>query len=309
MENGVTQRKNRTSLSRFSFSDRAFHIIINTILGIAGIVILYPLIYCVACSLSSTQAIVQGRVILWPVEFSFKAYQSVFNYSLLITGFVNSLFYVAGGTVVAVTLLILAAYPLSRKDMFGRKFFQIYFVVTMFFSGGIIPNYLLIRDLNLIGSRFSLVLAFMFSCYNMIIVKSYFQSSLPPGILDAAHIDGCGDVRFFFLIALPLAVPVIAVMVLFNAVGIWNSYFNGMMFLTKPETFNFQMVLRNILFIAQMPPEMLAAMDPEFVGIMRNQLQQMRYAVLVVGALPMMVLYPFIQRFFIRGMLIGSLKE
>jgi multiple sugar transport system permease protein/putative aldouronate transport system permease protein len=309
MQKDILQRKNKMALTRFSFADRTFHITINTILGIAGIMVLYPLIYCVACSLSSTQAIVQGRVFLWPVEFSLKAYQSVFSYTLLMTGFMNSLFYVAGGTVVAVTLLILAAYPLSRKDMFGRKFFQMYFVVTMFFSGGIIPNYLLIRDLNLIGSRLSLVLAFMFSCYNMIIVKSYFQSSLPPGILDAAHIDGCGDVRFFFLIALPLAVPVIAVMVLFNAVGIWNSYFSGMMYLTKPETFNFQMILRNILFIAQLPPEMLSAMDPEFVGVMQTQLQQMRYAVLVVGALPMMVLYPFIQRFFIRGMMIGSLKE
>jgi multiple sugar transport system permease protein/putative aldouronate transport system permease protein len=299
----------RPAFVRYSFSDKSFHIIITVILGFSGIVILYPLVYCVACSLSSTQAIVQGRVFLWPVEFSTKAYQSVFNYELLVTGFFNSLFYVAGGTVVAVTLLLLAAYPLSRRDMLGRKFFQIYFVITMFFSGGIIPNYILMRDLNLIGSRLSLVLAFMFSCYNMIIVKSYFQTSIPPGILDAAHIDGCGDVQFFFIIALPLAVPVVAVMVLFNAVGIWNGYFNGMMFLTKPETFNFQMVLRNILFIAQMPPEMLSALDPEFVGVMRNQLQQMRYAVLVVGALPMMVLYPFVQRYFIRGMMIGSLKE
>jgi multiple sugar transport system permease protein/putative aldouronate transport system permease protein len=304
-----TRRKTGSVLTRYSSSDKAVHVAITFILGFSGIVILYPLIYCVACSFSSTQAIVQGRVFLWPVEFSVKAYQSVLGYELLVTGFLNSLFYVAGGTVVAVTLLVLAAYPLSRKDLLGRKFFLLYFVITMFFSGGIIPNYLLMRDLNMIGSRWSLVLGFMFSCYNMIIVKSFFQSSLPAGILDAAHIDGCGDVQFFFIIALPLAIPVIAVMVLFNAVGIWNSYFNGMMFLTRPETFNYQMILRNILFIAQMPPEMSAAMDPEFVGVMRNQLQQMRYAVLVIGALPMMVLYPFIQRYFIRGMLIGSLKE
>jgi ABC-type glycerol-3-phosphate transport system permease component len=143
----------------------------------------------------------------------------------------------------------------------------------------------------------------------MIIVKSFFQNSVPLGLLDAAHIDGCGDVRFFFTIAIPLSIPVIAVMVLFNAVGIWNSYFGGMLFLTKPETYNFQMVLRNILFIAQMPPEMLAAIDPEQVQSMRNVLQQVRYAVLVVGALPMMLLYPFIQKYFIRGMMIGSLKE
>jgi multiple sugar transport system permease protein/putative aldouronate transport system permease protein len=294
---------------RYSGSDRAFHICISLFLGLAGLLVLYPLVYCAACSFSSTEAIVQGRVFLWPVDFSTRAYKSVLSYGLLGRSFINSLFYVAGGTVTAVSLLLLAAYPLSRKDLQGRKFFLAYFVITLFFNGGIIPNYLLIRDLGLIGSPLSLVLAFMFSCYNMIIVKSYFQSSLPPGILDAARIDGCGDVRFFFTIALPLAAPVIAVMVLFNAVGLWNSYFNGMMFLTKPETFNFQMILRNILFIAQMPPEMLASMDPDYVGVLQNQLQQMRYAVLVTGALPMMILYPFIQRYFIKGMMIGSLKE
>jgi multiple sugar transport system permease protein/putative aldouronate transport system permease protein len=294
---------------RFSFSDRAFYYCCTAWLGVSLLIILYPLIYCVACSFSSTEAITRGKVILWPVDFSLKSYKAVFDYRLLRSGFVNSLFYVAGGTTVAVVLLLLAAYPLSRKDLPGRKFFQWFFVITMFFNGGIIPNYILMRNLNLVGSRLSLVLGFMFSCYNMIIVKSYFQTSLPPGLLDAAHIDGCGDVKFFAIIALPLAVPVIAVMVLFNAVYIWNSYFNGMLYLSDQKTFNFQMVLRNILFVAQMPAEMLASIDPDQVTGMRNLLQQLRYAVLVVGALPMMILYPFIQKYFIRGMMIGSLKE
>jgi len=294
---------------RLSFSDRTFHVFCTVYLGIAFLVVMYPLWYCIICSFSSTQSIVEGKVVLLPVEFTLRAYNSVLKYQLLRTGFFNSLFYVAGGTTVAVTLLLLAAYPLSRRDMPGRKFFQLFFVITMFFNGGIIPNYILMSDLNLIGSRLSLVLAFMFSCYNMIIVKTYFQNSIPAGLLDAAHIDGCGDVKFFFRIALPLATPVIAVMVLFNAVGIWNSYFSGMLFLTKSSTFNFQMVLRDILFVASMPQEMLLNMDPNQVQNMRNIVQQIRYAVLVVGALPMMILYPFIQRYFIRGMMIGSLKE
>jgi len=294
---------------RLSFSDRTFHIFCTVYLLIAFLVVMYPLWYCIICSFSSTQSIVEGKVVLLPVEFTLRAYNSVLKYQLLRTGFFNSLFYVAGGTTVAVALLLLAAYPLSRRDMPGRKFFQLFFVITMFFNGGIIPNYILMSDLNLIGSRLSLVLAFMFSCYNMIIVKTYFQNSIPAGLLDAAHIDGCGDVQFFFRIALPLATPVIAVMVLFNAVGIWNSYFSGMLFLTKSSTFNFQMVLRDILFVASMPQEMLLNMDPNQVQNMRNIVQQIRYAVLVVGALPMMILYPFIQRYFIRGMMIGSLKE
>ena len=178
----------------------------------------------------------------------------------------------------------------------------------MFFSGGMIPSYLLMRNLGLVGSRWALIIGAGFSCYYMIIVKTYFQSSLPSEILDAAHIDGCGDIRFFFTIALPLAVPVIAVIVLFEAVGIWNSYFSGMLYLTKANTFNFQMILRDILFVAQMPAEILAQMDSDRIENMQNILQQLRYAVLVVGALPMMLLYPFIQKYFIRGMMLGSLK-
>ncbi|MDR0450847.1 MAG: carbohydrate ABC transporter permease [Treponema sp.] len=294
---------------KLSAPDISYQICCFLFLAIAGFSVAYPLIYVVSCSFSSPEAIAVGKVLLWPVEFSLASYKAVFNHSLIRSGFLNSIFYVAGGTTVSVSLILLCAYPLSRRDIPDRKFFLTYFVITMFFSGGIIPSYLLMRNLHLVGSRWALVVGAGFSCYNMIIVKSYFQTSLPAGILDAAHIDGCGDVRFFFTIALPLAAPVIAVMVLFNAVGIWNSYFSGMMYLTKPGTFNFQMVLRDILFIAQVPPEMVAIMDPGGMAALQELFQQLRYAVLVVGALPMMILYPFIQQYFIRGMMIGSLKE
>jgi multiple sugar transport system permease protein/putative aldouronate transport system permease protein len=309
MDNKNLPKKTGRGTGRISNSDKVFHICCTLFLGLAGLVVFYPLLYTISCSFSETEAIIQGKVFLWPVDFSLKAYKSVLKYDLLKTSFFNSLVYVAGGTTVSVILLLLAAYPVSRKDMPGRKIFQTFYVITMFFNGGIIPNYILMRDLNLIGSRWALIIAFMFSCYNMIIVKSYFQHSIPDGLLDAAHIDGCGDIQFFFIIALPLAIPVTAVMVLFNAVGIWNGYFSGIMYLTKPGTFSFQMVLRDIMFVAQMPAEMLAAMDPNRVANMRNMLEQLRYAVLVVGALPMMLLYPFIQKYFIRGMMIGSLKE
>ncbi|MDR1148819.1 MAG: carbohydrate ABC transporter permease [Spirochaetaceae bacterium] len=309
MINLQLQKKRGMFLRRLSHSDRIFQIAGNTYLIVAGLLVLYPIIYCIACSFSSTEAIFQGRVFLWPVGFTLKSYQTVITYGSLVTGFFNSLLYVAGGTLVAVSLLVLAAYPLSRRDLPFRKIIQTYFVITMFFSGGIIPNYILMRQLGLIGSRWSLIIGFMFSCYSMIIVKSYFQTNLPAGILDAAKIDGCTDVRFFFVIALPLSIPVIAVMVLFNAVGIWNSYFNAMMFLTKSETYSFQLVLRDILIVAQMPPETLAKMDPNYIANMYNLIEQIKYAVLIIGAAPMMILYPFIQKYFIRGLLIGSLKE
>jgi len=297
------------ALKRMSNPDKVFQLVVFLWLFIAGVVVAYPMIYVIACSFSSTMAIVQGKVFLWPVDFSVKSYDAVLKYPLLKDGFFNSIFYAAGSTVVSVSILFLAAYPMSRKDMPDRKLYLTFFVITMYFSGGIIPSYMLMRNLGLLGSRWALVIGAGFSCYNMIIAKSYFQNSIPSGLLDAAHIDGCGDVRFFFTMALPLATPIIAVMVLFNVVGSWNGYFSGMLYLSKPNTFNFQMILRDILFIEQMPPDMLAAMDPEQIAERTSLLQQLRYSVLVVGAAPMLALYPFIQKYFIRGIMIGSLNE
>ena len=294
---------------RESKSDKAFRIINIVYLGICGIAVLYPLLYSLACSFSSTKAIVQGKVFLWPVDFTLDSYKAVLEYNMIGTGFLNSILYCVGATVISVILLLLAAYPLSRKDLPGRKFFTYFFVVTMFFNGGIIPNYILMKNLNLVGSRWSLIIAFMFSCYNMIIVKSYFQSSISPGLLDAAHIDGCNDFMFFLRIAIPLAKPVIAVMVLFNMVSNWNGYFRSLLYLTQPETFNLQQVLRNILFVATMPADIVSTVGDSSIQSLQNLLEQLRYAVLIVGMLPMMVVYPFVQKFFVKGMMIGAIKE
>jgi multiple sugar transport system permease protein/putative aldouronate transport system permease protein len=304
-----SEKMNQSLAVGLASSDKLFHITGTSWLVFSGLMILYPLIYVLACSFSDTEAVLGGRVFLWPVNATTNAYLNVFRHALLRSGFVNSLLYVAGGSVVGVGLTLLAAYPMSRRDLPHRKFFQTFFLITMFFSGGLIPSYLLMRNLHLVGSRWALIIGAGFSCYNMIIVKTYFQTSLPASLLDAAHIDGCGDIRFFFTFALPLSTPVIAVMVLFYAVGIWNSYFSAMIYLSRPETYNFQQILRDILFVASAPREMLANMSPEEVANRLDQLTQLRYAVLVVGALPMMLLYPFIQKYFIRGMMIGSLKE
>jgi multiple sugar transport system permease protein/putative aldouronate transport system permease protein len=301
--------KNKALAVGLSSSDRFFHGVCSFWLFFSGLIILYPLVYVISCSFSDTQAVLTGRVVLWPVGFTLSAYKGVFTHPLLVSGFLNSLLYVAGGSLVAVTLVLLAAYPLSRRDFPDRKIFQTFFLVTMFFGGGLIPSYLLMLNLHLVGTRWALIIGAGFSCYNVIIVKTYFQSSIPSGLLDAAHIDGCRDLRFFLTFALPLSMPVIAVIVLFNAVGIWNSYFSGMLYLTKPDIYNFQQVLRDILFAASIPPEMLAAMDPRAVAEKMDLMYQLRYSVLVIGALPMMILYPFIQKYFIRGMMIGSLKE
>jgi multiple sugar transport system permease protein/putative aldouronate transport system permease protein len=305
----MAKQAGRGTAVGLSSQDKVFHGVCAIWLILSGLLVLYPLIYVVACSFSETNAILSGRVVLWPVDFTLYAYQGVFEHSLIVSGFLNSLLYVVGGTVVSVSLILLAAYPLSRRDFPDRKLFQAFFIITMFFGGGLIPSYLLMRSLHLVATRWALIIGAGFSCYNMIIVKTYFQSSIPSGLLDAAHIDGCRDLHFFFLFALPLSVPVVAVMILFNAVGIWNSYFTGMLYLTDPKTFNFQQILRDILFIANIPIDQLNQLDPSEVTKRLNLMYQLRYAVLVVGAFPMMILYPFIQKYFIRGMMIGSLKE
>lgn len=302
-------RTQKTHANKLIIPDKIFHVINTFVLIFAGAIVLIPLLHAVACSFSSTQAIIQGRVFIWPVDFTLDSYKAVLNYSLLMSGFLNSVLYAAGSTLFTIILLLLAAYPLSRKDLPGRKFILLFFVVTMFFGGGTIPNYMLMRNLHLTGSRFGLMIAFLFSCYNMIIVKSYFQSSIADDLLDAAHIDGCNDLYFFIKMAVPLAKPVIAVMVLFSVVGSWNSYFNAMLYLTDSSMYPLQMILRDILFVASMPPEMANKLDPSLIHNMQNLLEQLRYAVLVVGALPMMVMYPFVQKYFIKGMMIGSLKE
>jgi ABC-type glycerol-3-phosphate transport system permease component len=299
----------KSNAARLSQSDKIFHILNYIILTLVGLIVFYPLVYTVSSSFSSTQAILEHRVILLPVNFTVESYKAVLNYSLLRSGFMNSILYTALNTIVAVTLLLLAAYPLSRKDIPGRKYFLIFFVITMFFNGGMIPNYLLMNNLRLTGTRWALIIAFTFSCYNMIIVKSYFQINISPSLLDAAHIDGCNDLDFFRIIVLPISKPIIATMVLFNAVGNWNGYFNAMLYLNKPEMYPMQIILRDILFIASMPPEIMNNMDQDKVQSLQNLYEQLRYAVLVVGALPMMILYPFVQKYFIKGVMIGSLKE
>jgi ABC-type glycerol-3-phosphate transport system permease component len=297
------------TIKKLSHADKIVNLVGFLWILISGLLVLYPLIFTVSSSFSSPDAIAAGKVVLLPVGFNIDAYKGVLSYPMIASGFINSIFYVAGATVVSVTLMLLASYPLSRTDLPGRKIFQTFFIITMFFSGGLIPTYLVYRDLHLVGSPMALIIGVGFSVWGMVVCRTYFKSSIPSGLLDAAHIDGCGDIRFFFTIALPLAIPVIAVQVLNSAVGTWNAYFQGMLYLSKPEHFPFALVLRQILFVAQIPQTMLDMMDPSQALAAQNFYLKVRYAIIVVGAVPMMVLYPFIQKYFIKGMLIGSLKE
>lgn len=273
-----------------------------------ALVVLYPLVYVVASSFSSAYAVKTGQVWLWPVDFTLDGYKAVFQHNLLMSGFLNSALYTFFGTIVNVCLLLLTAYPLSRKGFPGRAAITFYFTFTMFFNGGTIPNYLLVKDLGMMNSRLALIIPFAFSAYNMLIVKTYFQSTIPGEMHEAASIDGCGVWRFFFQIAIPLAVPIIAVMTLLHGIGHWNGYMRGLLYLNDPSKYTLQQVLRDILLLSQLSADQLDTMAGDQLEEVLNAMELIKYAVIVVGALPMMVLYPFVQKYFVKGMMIGAVK-
>lgn len=294
--------------SRRIRGDRSFHITNFAVLTLLGLIVLYPLIYVVACSFSSAYAVVTNQVWLWPVEFTLDGYKAVFDHNLLMSGYANSLLYMVAGTTVNIILLVLTAYPLSRKDMPGRMMFVMYFTFTMFFNGGTIPNYLLVRNMGMLNSRWALIIPFAFSAYNMIIVRTFFSSNIPNELLEAAEIDGCTDIGFFFRIALPLAKPVIAVMVLFHGIGHWNGYMRALLYLSDSSKYTLQLVLRDILILANMPADVMAQLGDAKLEELSNAMELLKYSVIVVGSLPVLILYPFVQKYFVKGVMIGSVK-
>lgn len=293
---------------RDPLSDKVFFTINAIVLGIFGLMVLYPLIYVVSCSFSSGYAVITNKVWLWPVEPTLDAYGAILKHRLLMSGYLNAFLYMVGGTTVNLILIVLAAYPLSRSDMPGRGFFTFVFMFTMFFNGGMIPDYLLVRNLRLLNTRWALIIPFMLSAYNIILVRTFFKSTIPTELLDAAHIDSCSDLQFFWRIALPLSKPILAVMVLFCAVGHWNGYFRALLYLSDSDLYPLQLVLRDILFVTQMPDSILMAMGDSKLEELSNLQQLLKYSVIVVASAPLMILYPFIQKYFVKGVMIGSLK-
>lgn len=288
-------------------SDRIFTIVNYSVLTLLLVVFLYPLIYIVSASFSSTEAVLSGKVWLWPVDFSLEGYKAVFDYKLIWTGYANSIFYTVVGTVINIAMTILAAYPLSRDEFFGRKFFMLLFLFTMIFSGGIIPNYLLIKELGMLDTRWAMIIPSAMSVFNVIITRTYFKSTIPKELQEAAKIDGCSDFRFLRSVVLPLSGPIIAVMTLFYAVGHWNSFFNALIYLRDQDLFPLQLILNNILVQNQVDPSMLGDMERQAAKAGLSEL--LKYSLIVVASIPVLIIYPFVQKYFVKGVMIGSLKE
>ncbi len=286
--------------------DRAFTIVNYVILTLFLVAVAYPLIFVFSASFSDPSAVISGKMWLWPVDVTLDGYRAVFRNNRIVTGFQNSLFYTVAGTLVSVTLTILAAYPLSRKDLAGRNIIMFFFVFTLLFGGGLIPSYLVVREVGMLDTRWALIIPTALSVYNMIITRTFFQSTIPDELLEAAQIDGCSDFRFVRDVVIPLSGPIIAVNALFYAVNQWNQYFNALIYLTSPDLFPLQLILREILVQNQVDLSQISDVDQL---LQRQNLQDLlKYSLIVVASAPVLIIYPFVQKHFVRGVLIGSLK-
>lgn len=289
---------------RESTGDRVFIFVIYVILSLVLVAVLYPLIYILSSSISSPSAVVSGKVWLWPVDLSLRGFQTILKTPLIMTGYGNSLIYMSAGTIISVTLTVMLAYPLSRKTFFGRKGILMLVMFTMLFSGGLIPTYLVVREMGLIDSRLALLIPNAIWVWQVIIARSFFQSTIPSELVEASEIDGCSDWRFLMSVVIPLSKPILAVLTLMYAVGQWNSYFDALIYLKSDNLYPLQLVLRSIII----QNNSAGAMDIS-VQIQRAQLAELlKYSLIVVATLPVLIIYPFVQRYFVQGMLVGSVK-
>lgn len=301
----VDQRAGSRTKIRDTGLDFVFMIILNLLLSLIMAVLLYPLIFVLSASISDPSAIMAGKVVLLPVGFTLKAYQAILDYDLIWVGFSNSLFYTVAGTLVNLVVTILAGYALSRKDLVGKNFFMFLFAFTMLFSGGIVPTYLVVNQLGLINTRWALIFPQALSVWNLIITVTYFRTSIPVELLEAAQLDGCSDFQYLARVVLPLSAPIVAVLALFYAVGHWNEYFSALLYLNKQELYPLQIMLRNILVQNQIDFTMI---DISAFAARQAMRELLKYALIVVASVPVLLIYPLVQRYFIKGIMIGAIK-
>ncbi|QHQ60891.1 ABC transporter permease subunit [Anaerocolumna sedimenticola] len=290
----------------YSRNDKLFYIIIGFILTALFILVLYPCIFVLAASFSSGSAVQAGKVFLWPVDFSLEGYKAVFKTSSVWTGFRNSLFYTLAGTFINIFITIITAYSLARADLPGRNGIMLFFTFTMFFNGGMITTYILVKNLNMINTVWAMLIPGALGVYNMIIARTFIQSNIPLELLEAAKMDGCSDIKFLTGIVVPLSKAVIAVLVLFYGVGHWNAYFNPMIYLNTKELYPLTLFLREILMADQIDPSTIQ--DPELQAQLARMAGVIKYSLIVVSMVPILIIYPFIQKYFVKGVMIGSVK-
>lgn len=289
--------------------DRIFNTANAIIMTMVLIIMIYPLIYVVSASISDPDLVNQGKVLLLPKGISFEGYMRVFRNREIWTGYRNTIFYTVLGTMINLIVTLPAAYSLSRKDFYGRNILMALFTFTMFFSGGLIPTYLVVNGLGLRDTIWALLLPSAASMYNIIITRTFFQSNIPDEMREAAEIDGCTNTRLLFTIVLPLSAPIIAVIALFYGVVHWNSYFSALIYISKRELYPLQLIIREILLFNEMSTEMLKNGETMDAFAKQARIADMiKYAVIIVSSAPILIVYPFLQRYFTQGIMIGAIK-
>ena len=291
--------------SRQTLQDRILDILFYIIVGAFMLCCFYPVYFVILASVSSSTAVNSGAMLLWPVDFHITGYEFVFSDVRIITGYTNTIMYTLGGTVIGLIFSLMAGYSLSRKDLPFRNAIMMIMVFTMYFHGGMIPTYLVIKNLGLINTRAVLIILGCVSVYNIILIRTFFQSNLPDELYEAAIIDGCGNMRFFLQFALPLSKAIIAVIALYLAVGYWNSYYNALVYTTNNNLKPLQLFIREMLMQSNSTPDFA---DAELAAQHMLMLQVIKYAVIVVATVPIMCVYPFLQKYFVQGVMIGSVK-
>lgn len=288
------------------WQDNLFNAFTYVVVAILTLLVLYPIIYVVSASFSNSNAVAQGSVWLWPVDFTLDAYKAVLEYKDLWLGYRNTIFYTVVGTIINIAITMLCAYPMARKDLKGRNALSMYFTFTMLFSGGMIPNYLLVKTLGMTNTVWAMLIPGAMSVYNMIVARTFIQSNIPDELLEAAKIDGCDDFKFMYQVVLPLSKAIIAVLALWYAVGHWNSYFNAFLYITDNELYPLQIFLKEILVQSQINSEAIS--NAADAVEMQNMKLLLKYAVIVVSTVPLFAFYPLAQKHFVKGVMIGSVK-
>ncbi len=298
-------KKHKRTKVKESVGDRVYYIITYIVLALLALIVLYPLYFVVIASFSSADAVIGGRVYLWPVDISFAGYRECFSRSDIWIGYGNTIWYTLTYTVLSVGFTLTAAWALSRKTLPFRKFFMVFFTITMFFGGGLIPFYNVVKSLGLLNNPLSIILPGTVSAWNLFMAKTFFQTGVPDSIVEAAGLDGANRARMFISIILPISAPIIAVLTLYYAIGQWNSYFNAMIFLTNSKMYPLQLVMNEILMAA----EESVGGGGEGITEQIELANQLRYVAVIVSSLPVFLLYPFVQKYFAQGVLVGSLKD
>lgn len=295
-------------VSSGTISDRVFNIANYFFLTLVLVVVAYPLYFIVIASFSDPFLVNDGKIWLIPRGIMFEGYERIFRDSRIWLGYGNTVFYTVAGVAVNLLATIPAAYALSRRDLWGRNLVMGLFTFTMLFGGGLIPTYLIIKSLGILNTRWVMIIPNAVAVWNLIIARTFFQTTIPEDMLDAARIDGCTNFRFFTSVVLPVSPAIIAVMVLFYGVGHWNAFFEALIYIKDPKLYPLQLILRSILIMNEAQTEMMEAADPDSVADQQRIIEIIKYGLIMVASVPVLMLYPFLQKYFVKGVMIGAIK-